>query len=162
MNTTQPHIDEILRAFFEHELEGRRGPVTRQRITRVYQRLLDCLETDAETILVADDRVVLAAERELQPDGAFVRTMHAEDLLFGLESFLREPWLDPSRQERQDQRVQLRLTSGLIRLLVSARLIDRDRCACPLAELQSRINDASRPLYARRMQQVIPGLEPWR
>jgi len=162
MNTTQPHIDEILRAFFERELEGSRGPITRQRITRVYQRLLVCLETDAESILVGDDRVLLAAERELEPDGAFVRTMHADDLLFGLDSFLREPWLDPMKQERQDQRVQLRLTSRLIRMLVSARLIDRYGCACILAELQSRISFASRPLYPRRMQQVIPGLEPWR
>ena len=36
MNTTQPHIDEILRVFFEHELDGRTGPVTRERITRIY------------------------------------------------------------------------------------------------------------------------------
>ncbi|MCI4659133.1 hypothetical protein [Cryobacterium zhongshanensis] len=162
MNTTQPHIDEILRAFFERELEGSRGPITRQRITRVYQRLLVCLETDAESILVGDDRVLLAAERELEPDGAFVRTMHADDLLFGLESFLREPWLDPMKQERQDQRVQLRLTSGLIRMLLLARLIDRYRYACPLAELQARIATLSRPLYPRRMQQIIPGVEPWR
>ncbi|TFD78267.1 hypothetical protein E3T48_07450 [Cryobacterium fucosi] len=149
--------------FFEHELEARTGPVTRQRITRVHQRLLDCLETESEVILVGDDRVLLAAEREIQPLGAMARTMHAEDLLFGLDLFLREPWLDPGSQERQDQRVQLRLTSALIGMLVTSRLIDRSRCACPLIDLQARIRSASRGLYPRRMpESAIPGAEGWR
>jgi len=163
MNTTQPHIDEILQVFFDHELAGRAGPVTRQRITRAYQRMLDCLETEADVILVADDRVLLAAEREIEPQGAMVRTMHAEDLLFGLGLFLREPWLDHSTQEPQDQRVQLRLTSALIGMLVTNRLIDRGRCECPLMDLHARIRSASSPLYPRRMpRSAIPKAEGWR
>ncbi|TFB87506.1 hypothetical protein E3O44_10450 [Cryobacterium algoricola] len=162
MNTTQPHIDEILRAFFEHELAGRRGPVTRQRITRVYQRLLECLETEAEAILADDDRVLLAAEREFQSVGAMARTMHAENLFDWLFLFLLEPWLDPYKQDRQDQRVQLRLTSALIDMLVSNQLIDWSRRARLLAELRAAIRSASRTLNARQLPQRIPGQDPWR
>jgi hypothetical protein len=162
MNTTQPHIDEILQAFFEHKLQGRNGPVTRRRIHGVHRRLLNCLEAEAERVLVTDDLVLLAGEREFGPPGAMARTMHAEDLLFGLDLFVREPWLDPASQERQDQRVQLRLTSGIVRFLIETGLIDRHRCACPLIELESRIRSASSQLYPRRMpRSAIPGALPW-
>ncbi|MDY7542062.1 MULTISPECIES: hypothetical protein [unclassified Cryobacterium] len=151
MNTTQPHIDEILRAFFEHELAGRRGPVTRQRITRVYQRLLECLQTEAEGILTDDDRVLLAAEREFQPVGAAARTMHANDLRVAIDRFVRKPWLDTDRQERQDVRVQLRLSRAILMFLAANQLIAPYSHALQLLTVQRAIT-GTKMIYQRRSQ----------
>lgn len=48
-------------------------------------------------------RVLLDAERLLDPEGAFTRVMNLEDLVFMLSGFIHRPWLrdDPLMQRAQ-------------------------------------------------------------
>ena len=151
MNTTQPHIDEILRAFFERELAGRAGRITRGRISRVYRDLLDCLESEADRILSPDDLVLLAAEREIQAEGAMARIMHADDLRVAIDRFVRMPWLDTDRQERQDVRVQLRLSRAILVFLAANQLIAPYSHALQLLTVQRAIT-GTKLIYQRRGQ----------
>ena len=54
MNITEPHIDEILDAFFNAHRSGKKGIVLR-RIDRVNSRLRECVEADGPGILVSGD-----------------------------------------------------------------------------------------------------------
>jgi hypothetical protein len=142
MNTLRPRIDDILSEFFTRQLEGKSG-LRRKRIERVNARLRECLESEGHRVLVTSDLVLVAAEREFHPDDAFVRTMHADDLVYVLNIFVRDPWLsdDPT-----DRRVQLHLTDALAGAVLGYRLIDRSDMMCPLLDLRAGIDAAQRQL----------------
>ena len=147
MTTSQPTIDEILRPFFDRRLEGTTG-IKRQRIERVEQLLRTCLEAEGEQILVERDRTILAAERAFQAEGAFARTMRADDLAYVLPIFLEPPWLQP---DRLLQRVQLHLADALTGHLVYGRLVTWDD-SCILWEIRGGIDRAKWELNRDRRE----------
>lgn len=103
--THRPTIDEILERFFRGLREGKKG-LTLSRIDLIEQRLRECVEVEAERILVASDLLILAAERQFDPTNSVARTMHADDLVFLLALFVKEPWLRDERRAKQVQSVR--------------------------------------------------------
>ncbi|TFC48893.1 hypothetical protein E3T24_12550 [Cryobacterium sp. TmT2-59] len=150
MTPSVPTIDDILGHVIHAERERATG-VKRRRIDLVESLLRECLETDGERILVEPDRVLLAAERQFEPDGAFTRTMHAEDLLFVLPLFLTSPWLRPNHLE---QRVQLDLAEILATAVMRSGLVPREGRQCILMDIRGAIDRGRWELYrAKRERQ---------
>jgi hypothetical protein len=148
MKTSQPTIDDILHPFFDAKLAARLG-ITRQRIARVEQLLRECLESEGERVLIDRDRVVLATEREFASEGAFARTMHADDLVYVISIFLELPWL---QSDPQLQRAQLAVAEWLTARLVNGRLMDHSDLACPLLDIRASIDRARRELDRERRE----------
>ena len=136
MTNLRPTINEILERYFSARLEGKKG-VTRERIETVERQLRACIEAEAERILVSSDLRLLAAERQFDPAGAVGRVMHADDLVFILSIFVRDPWLpdDPVQRHRQ-----LQLTDALTGHLLGRRLVDRNELICPLLDIRAGID----------------------
>ena len=147
MTTKRTTINEILIPFFAARLDGKKG-VTRRRIDAVEQQLRDCLEAEAERILVTSDLLLLAAEREFDPVGAVARTMHADDLVFILSIFVKPQWQPTDPIQR---RTQLRLTELLTGYLLGRRLVDQDGLCCPLIEIQIGIDHGRAELMSQRL-----------
>jgi hypothetical protein len=137
MNTQRPTINPILRQFFDSSTTNKTG-LARSRIHLVERRLRECLETEGERILVSEDREILAAERQFTPQDAVARTMHADDLVFVLLMFVRDPWLPDDLVQRA---TQLRLTEYLTALLLADRLVDVEQLRCELMDLRAWIDD---------------------
>jgi hypothetical protein len=129
-------IDDILTQFFSLYLDGKTG-VTRRRIDDAQSQLRACIESEAMRILVTDDRLVLQAELQFNPDRAVARLMHAEDLLYLLAIFTEPQWQPSDRTQRA---AQLQLTDRLTTFLVSRNLVDRRDYACPILEVQVAID----------------------
>ncbi|MGO4103370.1 hypothetical protein AB4Y63_05410 [Leifsonia sp. YAF41] len=136
MKTQRPTIDPILRQFFDDSVANKSG-LARSRIELVERRLRECLESEAERILVSDDKEILAAERQFAWEGAVARTMHADDLIFILMLFVRDPWLPDNPVQRA---TQLRLTEYLTAQVLTARLIDQEQMSCQLIDLRVGID----------------------
>lgn len=142
MDGKEPCIDEILTAYTAAriaQLTGRR----RARVEAADARLRHALEVEAERILLHQDLAVLRMERAVQPEGALVRTMHAEDLVFALALCLTPAWLFPDRLDRQEQ---LRHAEGLLRQVIAWGLIDPQAASCPLIDARIAIDRARRRL----------------
>ena len=135
MTGTKPTIDKILSDFFAAELEGKRG-VTRERIDFVEVTLRQYLETEGERVLVSDDATLLAQEPEFEPESAFSRTMHAEDLIFAIAGYLN------SRCPRDPVllRVQLRMIARLIAWILGNELVEQSEILSPLLEARAAID----------------------
>lgn len=142
MRQLRPHIDEILSTFFQGQLEGKSG-LRRRRIEGAQDRLRACLESDGERVLIDSDCTLLAAEREFHPTDAFVRTMHADDLICALNSFVSDKWMPA---DHVDRRVQLRIADALAGFIVGRRLVDAQDMMCFLLELRSGIDTSLRAL----------------
>jgi hypothetical protein len=154
MTAFHPTIDNILDAFFPPLISESRG-VLRDRLIRVMTAIDRFLEAEGEGVLAPDDTVVLAAERQFTGAGAFVRTMHAPDLVFALPGFLRPPWLHP---DPLMQRVQLTVVQRLVEFVVDQVGLDQTGVAKPLAEIRAVILAARRELNrahkeSRRIQE---------
>lgn len=151
MKTTQRiTIDEILRLFFAEQSAGKKG-LTLTRIRTVEQRLRECVEAEADRILVTADRQLVAAERQFDREGAVARTMHADDLVYLLSIFVEEQWLPDDRVQRA-KHVQLaaRLADHLLRTC----LVNREGMSCPLIEIRGAV-------YRERALQRRARLESW-
>jgi hypothetical protein len=123
----RPVIDDILSKFFAAELEGTSG-APRERIEFVEISLRSYLEAEGERVLVDNDLTLLQQEREFDPDGAFARTAHADDLIFALTGYLNavvpcEPLV---------LRAQLRTVERLIASVLAQRLVDQQKIMCAL------------------------------
>ncbi|TFB77918.1 hypothetical protein E3O06_00095 [Cryobacterium glaciale] len=153
MQIQRSTIDPILRQFFDHELAGKAG-LSRSRIEVVERRLRECLEAEAERILVTGDLEILAAERQFMQDGEVARTMHADDLVFILLLFVCDPWL---RDDPVQRATQLRLAEYLTGHLLVARLVDREQVGCPLIDIRVAI-DTEKVL--RRSRAAVPKRRP--
>lgn len=147
MDIQRRTIDSILRQFFEEQQATKTG-LTRRRIEAVEHHLRNCVEQEAGRILVEPDLLMVAAERQFDPDNAVARTMHADDLIFILAMFVRDPWLPSDRVQRA---TQLRMTEKLISHLLRARLVDGYELSCPILDTRAELNRARREL--KRMRQ---------
>lgn len=138
MKTSKIHIDEILTSFFALQGAGQ-TPAARRRTLLVERALRDCLEAEGDRVLVTRDLVVLAAEREFDPVGAMARTMHADDLIYVLPTFLEPPWLQGTALMK---RAQLTLVEHLTAQLLNNGTVKYDEVTCPLHEIRGRIDNA--------------------
>jgi len=146
MKRQRPHIDEILAAHMTYQLDGLSG-LRRRRIETAERHLRLCMEVDGPRVLTTHDRAVLDLERQFTPHDAFLRTMHADDLLLVLNVYVREPWLLP---DRVDRRAQLRFADALAGLVLGRRLVDRDEWMCELLDLRAAIDVAKSDLKRER------------
>ena len=137
-------IDDILHSFFLTESFGKTGTAYR-RIRFIELSLRDYLEESGSAILTPWDRALLALEMVDEPNGAFCRTMHADDLVFALCGFLALSPLDPV-----DRRTQLRVAEHLIAFLTRCSLVDENEMACQLLTVGAAIREGKRALSARR------------
>lgn len=134
-----PTIDGILDGF-ARDGSMARHPATMRRIGAIKTRLLAYLATDAQHALLADERILLGAEREFAPDGAFSRVFGAEVLLAVLPGFLEPAWLP---RQAFDARAQVRFVELLRDWIVARGVIDAD-VSC----LVYAIGDAARAARA--------------
>ncbi|WP_155849416.1 hypothetical protein [Arthrobacter sp. H20] len=126
MEADTPHINGILRSFFEDESVGRSYYVG-ARYYRVMAHLCHYLESvDAATVLGPESGTLLAAERELNPRGAFLRLFTAHDLVHCLPGFLESRWL---LRNHMDARTQISLTDRLLRWIRHHYPDDMHHCA---------------------------------
>lgn len=142
MTRQRPHIDEILTAHLTAQARGKTG-LRHRRIVGADEQLRKCMEAEGHRVLTDGDRSVLDFERELTPQDAFARTMHADDLLLVLDIFVSEPWLLP---DRVDRAVQLRYADTLAAQLIAGHLIDQCDLSCALLELRGSIRQAKAQL----------------
>ena len=152
MKTQRPTIDTILRQFFDESVANKTG-LARSRIELVEHRLRECLEAEAERILVSGDLDILAAERQFTPQGAVARTMHADDLIFVLVLFVRDPWLPDDLVQRA---TQLRLSEYLTAKLLTLRLVNREQQMCQLIDIRVGIDNEKAEV--RRIRRVARGM----
>jgi len=157
MTAFRPTIDNILDAFFPPLFAESHG-VLRDRMIRVMTAIDRFLEAEGELILTPDDSVMLAAERQFTDKGAFVRTMHADDLIFALPGFLSPPWLHP---DPLMQRVQLTVVQRLVEFVRDQVGLDRVGVELPLARIRAIILIARRELNraqkeSRRIRESPP------
>jgi hypothetical protein len=127
-----PSIDEILTAFFAREHAAASG-IRSRRLERIEAGLRRCLETDCDRVLDERGLSLLRVERVFEPEGAFTRSMRADDLVFALPVFLDDRWL---QQDPADRRLQVRIALRIVDFLLERRLIDERDLACPLIELK--------------------------
>ncbi len=132
MAPPRPSIDEILTAFFAREQALASG-VRAQRLGRVERVLRRCLEADCDRVLDERGLSLLQVERVFEPEGAFARSMRADDLAFALLVFLEDRWLEA---DASDRRLQVRIALRVVDFLLERRLIDERDLACPLIELK--------------------------
>lgn len=148
MTYLQPPIDILLRHHFDTTLEGTIG-VGRRRIEQVERLLREFLESDGPRTLCPCNLTILAAEGEFQPEAAFTRAMHADELLFALPLFLGEvaPQTDPLLR-----RVLLRTVEGLTRMLVGDGLVDQQDQMGTLWEIRYTLDRAKAELNGPRRE----------
>jgi hypothetical protein len=145
MNIAAPTIDVILEAFFlEQGITA--SPMRQRRLKSLEFRLCDYLEVEGERILVTADLELLASERQFDPEGAFRRTMHADDLLFALPGFLER--CVPA--DLTDGRLHVATIGALASWLITRRLIDQAGLECILLDVDAALRRGKADLRVRR------------
>ncbi|WP_026820518.1 hypothetical protein [Arthrobacter castelli] len=135
-----PNVDEILAGFLKASCNGRQLATSR-RYQHVDAQLRKYLEAAGHRFLNDDKVELLGLEQAYQLDGACSRIMDAEDLLYSLPDFLRDPWLMTNNWHRRSQIAQ---TSRLAQWLCSQRLVDSALAGCAMIETRLAVD------YARR------------
>lgn len=153
MTPHKPTIDLILGTFFSTSFARCSGVKLHR--TRIVESLLSsCLERDGHRILVDSDRAVLAAERQFDPDRAFARTMHAEDLLFAIGIFIAPEWLAVDTLVR---RRQLEVAENLVAHLIDTQLVREDGFECMLLDLRFALDRGLAGVTAERREPKAKG-----
>ena len=140
-----PTIDDHFERFFADERIGLR-PAAARRLDLVRAHLEGYLDEHGYRILTTGQLVVLHIERQLAPHGAFVRTMHADDLLFALPGYL-----DPAHRlpTPTDAKAQVQTVRNLVRFLWNvgawgAPAWGDDDYSCAVLELEGALRAAGR------------------
>jgi len=110
MDERLPKIDEVISTVFG-EASGLSTGVKRRRTVQVENDLRAFIEAEADRYLTEDERTILAAEQEFDPNGAACRALEAEVLFVALVGFITPPHLMPDLLFR---RVQLDLVDALV------------------------------------------------
>lgn len=152
MKTTQRHtLEEILERFFTEQRADKKG-LALTRIRLIEGKLRECVESEAEHILVTSDLQIVAAERQFTPERAVARTMHADDLLYLLSIFVEERWLPGERVQRAKH---LQLASALADHLLRTGLVNPEGMSCPLLEIRGAV-DRERAVQRRARRENRP------
>lgn len=148
MTHAKPTINDILESFFLAQKAGVH-PDLAKRIDAVEYRLRDCIETEAFRILEDSDAHTLRQEREVRPEGAVARLMHADDLIFLLSIFVEPKWRPLESAQRA---IHFALTDQLARFMVDRNLVDRHELSCPLLDIAVAV-DGNRSGWRRQLTQ---------
>lgn len=152
MNGQNTTIDELLTSFFREQRAQKSG-LRLTRILTVEKQLREFLELEGDGALEDDKRAVLEAEREFNPDNAFVRIMHASDLVRLLGGFIDLQWLPDDHVQCG---VQLSLLEKLLASITRRRLIRDLSAVKTLMYLDVALLDAKRDLRMRRLGVATP------
>lgn len=143
-----PSIDQVLDDF-ERDGAIARHPATARRFAATRTRLLAYLATDAQHALLPDERLLLQAERQFGPDGAFARVFGPEVLIAALPGFLEPGWLP---RQVYDGRLQVRFVELLCQWVVARGLVNAGEMSC----LIYGVHDAARAARAALRTGVRP------
>jgi len=138
MTDNDPTIDQILSAFFAEQTADVTG-LSRARVIQVAESLRHCVEAHGESVLIDDDRTLLAAERAFDPDVRIATLAHADDLIYLLAVFVEPERLPP---DSADVRVHLRMAERLAKWITRRRLVYWDEVNCALYDIEARVRRA--------------------
>ena len=145
-----------IRGFYAHATVLHRAGV-RERAAVVRRHLETYLDTEAERWLGPADRVLVEAEREVDPAGAVARVTGPAVLVAALPGFLDPAWLMPTVA---GARVQLLVVAELVRWLQVTGLVDG--MAYPVLAVQAALARAESWLVAAPGRRVSPSAPPGR
>jgi hypothetical protein len=137
MKRGETSIDEILSTYFESEYSRLVG-VRQRRARGVEHDLRRYLEHHGERVLSSVDAVLLHAERQFNPQTAFVTTMDAEDLLFAFPGFLAQPWTPAQRLQRK---AQLDHVDGLLSHMMIHRQVGYEGQECAFLDVRGALDN---------------------
>ncbi len=128
-----PNISAVLETFF-FDAEAGKSAATRARYVRTQAALARYIETvDVADCFGDDVAQLVAAEREFDSSGAFLRIMTAEELVVLLPGFVEDERLPACRA---DARTQVSMTDRLVAFLIRFRLIDGSRFSRAVLDTQ--------------------------
>jgi len=144
MTKRSPTLAPLFDVFFRDQVDGQ-SPSAATRTRAVRADLEAYLDEHADRTLTTGSLALLNAEREFSPRGAFVRTMHADDLLFALPGYLT-----PERRMRTPAaaRSQVVLIGRLAQWLWTEGHLPRHGLECGIHELEAALSRARRELVA--------------
>jgi hypothetical protein len=126
-----PSITDLLDEFFAGYQENAPAAV-HARTTTVRADLEQHLELEGPRILTTGQLAILTTEKQFNPEGAFARTMHADDLYYALQRYLDPAHALDGLAERE---TQLDVIAALAASLWSRRLLsDRNVSECTVME----------------------------
>jgi hypothetical protein len=126
-------LDDLLTEFFGERSRGVTG-IKLRRVADLERRLRSHLEAEGARVLVDRDKAILEMERGLNPDGAFCRTMHGDDLIYALSGFLEASIsTDPA-----DVRLELATVGPLVNWLIDHG-VDSYGMECPIYDLEGAV-----------------------
>lgn len=105
MDTVPLSAQKVLDTFFT-DAPVVRHPSMRSWGAHTHSLLESFLEASGEDLMTEPESVLLAAERQLEPHGAVLRTLSPRALLAALPGFLTRPWW-PSDVREASARVQI-------------------------------------------------------
>jgi hypothetical protein len=126
-----PNISNLLDDFFAGYQPGAPAAV-QARIVAVRNDLTHHLDIEGPRILTTGQLAILNTEREFNRDGAFARTMHADDLYYALQHYL-----DPAHafEEPAQRETQLDVVAALAASLWNRQLVSEANVSeCTLIE----------------------------
>jgi hypothetical protein len=146
MTDPKPTIADLFDAFFSDAAAGQ-SPAAERRTRYVRAHLEAYLDSSGADVLTTDQLALLHTERQFAPQGAFVRTMFAGDLLYALPGYLaaRHRLVEPS-----EARSQVVLVGKLAQWLWNRGLFGDDDVSCAMLTLESALTDARRSLVTVR------------
>lgn len=146
MTSGNQSIADLFDLFFSELCVGQK-PAAVGRTLAVREHLEAYLESHGPGVLTTGDLALLRSEQQFRADGAFVRTMHADDLLYALAGYL-----DPDHRlpEANAARSQVVIVGKLAQWLWNRGLLDYDDLSCAIHELEGALSEARRALVAAR------------
>ncbi|MCU1406520.1 MAG: hypothetical protein JWQ43_2823 [Glaciihabitans sp.] len=145
-----PTISTMFDDYFSAS-QSRAQPLTGRRIAAVRVHLEAYLDEHAAGILTTLQLQILHAEQQFNPEGAFVRTMHPEDLYYSFYGYLKPEYRLPGLV---DAGIQLRVVDGLARWMwTRGLLVDLNRNSCIVLDVEGAIKRARRELAVAREEQ---------
>jgi hypothetical protein len=142
MTKRSPTLAPLFDVFFRDQVDGQ-SPAAATRTRSVRSHLEAYLDEHADDTLTTGSRALLNAEREFTPRGAFVRTMHADDLLFALPGYLSP---EHRMLTAAAARSQVVLVGRLAQWLWTEGHLPRHGLECGIHELEAALSRARRDL----------------
>jgi len=139
--TQRPQIIDPFLANFVERYRESSPPSARGSVDYLDKLLRRYLDEASRDYPCAFCRVLLEAERLLDPEGAFTRVMDLEDLVFMLSDFIHRPWL---RDNPLMQRAQWRFVEALLIAIQSQPMPECDDLNVRYVHLWQHINWALR------------------
>jgi hypothetical protein len=144
MTKRSPTLAPLFDVFFRDQVDGQSAAAA-SRTRAVRAHLEAYLDEHADGVLTTGSLALLNAERQFTARGAFVRTMHADDLLFALPGYLSPDHRMPAPAAARSQVV---LVGRLAQWLWTEGHLPRHGLECGIHELEAALSRARRELVA--------------